>query len=184
MVAYSSVAHAGFLLIGAMSITEDGISGTLFYLLAYGFTTIAVFGVISLVRDAGGDATHLSQWAGLAKRSPVVAGVMTFLLLALAGIPLTSGFTGKWAVFAAALSAGAWPVVIVAVLMSAVAAYFYVRVIVVMFFADPVGDGPTVAVPSVLTGAVIAVGAAATLVLGVVPGPLLDALGRIAEFIR
>ena len=71
MVAYSSVAHAGFLLIGAMSITEEGISGTLFYLLAYGFTTIAVFGVISLVRDAEGEATHLSQWAGLAKRSPV-----------------------------------------------------------------------------------------------------------------
>jgi NADH-quinone oxidoreductase subunit N len=74
--------------------------------------------------------------------------------------------------------------VIVAVLMSAVAAYFYVRVIVVMFFADPVGDGPTVTVPSVLTSSVIAVGAAATLVLGVVPGPLLDALGRIAQFIR
>jgi NADH-quinone oxidoreductase subunit N len=97
---------------------------------------------------------------------------------------LTSGFTGKWAVFAAALSAGAWPVVIVAVLMSAVAAYFYVRIIVVMFFADPVGDGPTVAVPSVMTSSVIVVGAAATLVLGVVPGPLLDALGRIAQFIR
>ena len=101
MIAYSSVAHAGFLLIGAMAITEQGVSGTLFYLLAYGFTTIAVFGVISLVRDADGEATHLSQWAGLAKRSPLVAGVMAFLLLALAGIPLTSGFTAKFAVFAA-----------------------------------------------------------------------------------
>jgi NADH-quinone oxidoreductase subunit N len=106
----------------------------------------------------------------------------------MAGIPLTSGFTGKWAVFAAALSAGAWPVVVVAVLMSAVAAYFYVRIIVVMFFADPVGDGPqdrpSVTVPSVLTSTVIAVGVAGTLVLGVVPGPLLDMLGRTAEFIR
>ena len=74
MIAYSSIAHAGFLLIGAMSITPQGVSGTLFYLLAYGFTTLAVFGVISLVRDADGEATHLSQWAGLAKRSPLVAG--------------------------------------------------------------------------------------------------------------
>ena len=71
MVAYSSVAHAGFLLLGAMSITQAGTSGTLFYLLAYGFNTLAIFAVISLVRDADGEATHLSQWAGLAKRSPV-----------------------------------------------------------------------------------------------------------------
>ena len=74
---------------------------------------------------------------GLGKESPLVAGVFAFFLLAMAGIPLTSGFTGKWAVFAAALSAGAWPLVVVAVLMSAVAAFFYVRVIVLMFFSEP-----------------------------------------------
>ena len=77
-----------------------------------------------------------------------MAGLFAFLLLAMAGIPLTSGFTGKWAVFAAALYAGAWPVVIVAVLMSAVAAYFYVRVIVLMFFSEPVGEGPASPRPS------------------------------------
>jgi NADH-quinone oxidoreductase subunit N len=126
----------------------------------------------------------LSRWAGLGKESPLLAGSFAFLLLGMAGIPLTSGFTGKWAVFAAAASAGAWPVVIVAVLMSAVAAYFYARIIVVMFFADPVGEGPTVTVPSILTSAVIAVGTVGTLVLGVVPGPLLDVLGRIAQFVR
>ncbi len=109
MVAYSSVAHAGFLLIGAMAITPQGVSGTLFYLLAYGFTTLAVFGVISLVRTADGEATHLSQWAGLGKRSPLTAGIMAFLLLALAGIPLTSGFTAKFAVFAAGIGDGMAP---------------------------------------------------------------------------
>jgi NADH-quinone oxidoreductase subunit N len=102
------VAHAGFLLIGAMADHPAGSLCTLFYLLAYGFTTLAVFGVISLVRTADGEATHLSQWAGLGKRSPLTAGIMAFLLLALAGIPLTSGFTAKFAVFAAA-SATAWP---------------------------------------------------------------------------
>jgi len=193
LLAYSSIAHAGFILtgfLGARSLTDihagdiNPVQAVLFYVTTYGLTTIAAFAIVTVVRDSGGEATHLSRWAGLGKESPLVAGIFAFLLLGMAGIPLTSGFTGKWAVFASALSAGAWPVVIVAVLMSAVAAYFYVRVIVVMFFADPVGEGPTVAVPSVLTSSVIAVGAAATLVLGVVPGPLLDALGRIAEFIR
>ena len=98
-------------------------------------------------------------------------------LLAMAGIPLTSGFTGKWAVFAAALSAGAWPVVVVGVLVSAVAAFFYVKVIVVMFFSEPIGEGPSVTTPSALTGTVILVGVAATLLLGIVPGALIDVLG-------
>lgn len=193
ILAYSSVAHAGFLLtgfLGARSLAEinagdiNPVQAVLFYVTTYGLTTMAAFAIVTVVRDSGGEATHLSRWAGLGKESPLLAGIFAFLLLGMAGIPLTSGFTGKWAVFAAALSAGAWPVVIVAVLMSAVAAYFYVRVIVVMFFADPVGDGPTVTVPSVMTSSVIAVGAAATLVLGVVPGPLLDLIGRIAQFIR
>ncbi len=193
ILAYSSIAHAGFLLtgfLGARSLTEinagdiNPVQAVLFYVTTYGLTTIAAFALVTLVRDSGGEVTQLSRWAGLGKESPLVAGLFAFLLLAMAGIPLTSGFTGKWAVFAAALSAGAWPVVIVAVLMSAVAAYFYVRIIVVMFFNDPVGEGPSVTRPSILTSTVIAVGVAATLVLGIVPGPLLDTLGRVAEFIR
>ena len=146
MIAYSSVAHAGFLLIGSIALTPDGaspgVSATMFYLLAYGFTTIAAFGVVSLVRNSDGEATHLSQWAGLAKRSPVVAAVFTFLLLALAGIPLTSGFIGKFVVFSAAIEAGLTPLVVIALVASAVAAFFYLRVIVLMYFSDPAADGP------------------------------------------
>jgi NADH-quinone oxidoreductase subunit N len=169
MVAYSSVAHAGFLLIGAMAITQEGISGTLFYLLAYGFTTLAVFGVISLVRNADGEATHLSQWAGLAKRSPLTAGIMTFLLLALAGIPLTSGFTAKFAVFAAGIGDGMTPLVVIGLVASAVAAFFYLRVIVLMYFSEPAVDGPTVTVPGAFTTAAITLGVLLTLLLGVAP---------------
>jgi NADH-quinone oxidoreductase subunit N len=169
MVAYSSVAHAGFLLIGAMAITPQGTSGVLFYLLAYGFNTLAVFAVISLVRDANGEATHLSQWAGLAKRSPVVAGVMTFLLLGLAGIPLTSGFTAKFAVFSAALGDGMAPLVVIALVVSAVAAFFYLRVIVLMYFSEPAADGPAVSVPGAFTTAAITLGVLITLLLGIVP---------------
>lgn len=169
MVAYSSVAHAGFILLGAMSITQQGTSGVLFYLLAYGFNTLAIFGVISLVRDADGEATHLSQWAGLAKRSPVVAATMTFLLLGLAGIPLTSGFTSKFAVFSAALSDGMTPLVVIALVASAIAAFFYLRVIVLMYFSEPAADGPAVTVPGAFTTIAITLGVLVTLLLGIVP---------------
>ncbi|MBO0875912.1 MAG: NADH-quinone oxidoreductase subunit NuoN [Pseudonocardia sp.] len=169
LIAYSSVAHAGFILVGAIAITERGLSGTLFYLLTYGFTSLAAFAVVSLVRDGNGEATHLSQWAGLAKRSPVTAAVMSFLLLALAGIPLTSGFTGKFAVFSAALADGMAPLVIIALVASAVAAFFYLRVIVLMYFSEPAPDGPTVTVPGAFTTAAITLGVLITLLLGVAP---------------
>jgi NADH-quinone oxidoreductase subunit N len=169
MIAYSSIAHAGFLLVGTIAMTEQGLSGTLFYLLAYGFTTLAAFGVVSLVRDSSGEATHLSAWAGLAKRSPVLAGVFTFLLLALAGIPLTSGFVGKFVVFSAALQDGMAPLVVIALVFSAIAAFFYLRVVVLMYFSQPAADGPTVSVPGAFTTAAITLGVAITLLLGVVP---------------
>ncbi|MGH3860354.1 NADH-quinone oxidoreductase subunit NuoN [Actinokineospora sp.] len=174
MIAYSSVAHAGFLLVGAIALTEKGLSATLFYLLTYGFTTLAAFGVISLVRDSSGEATHLSQWAGLAKRSPLVAGVFTFILLALAGIPLTSGFVGKFVVFEAALADGMAPLVVIALIASAVAAFFYLRVIVLMYFSEPAADGPTVTVPGAFTTAAITLGVLVTLLLGIAPAFALD----------
>nr|WP_308213498.1 NADH-quinone oxidoreductase subunit NuoN [Streptoalloteichus tenebrarius] len=177
MIAYSSVAHAGFLLVGSIALTEQGRSGTLFYLLAYGFTTLAAFGVISLVRAGDGEATHLSQWAGLAKRSPLTALVFTFLLLALAGIPLTSGFVGKFVVFTAAVEDGMAPLVVVAVLASAVAAFFYLRVVVLMYFSEPASDGPTVTVPGVFTTVAITLGVLVTLLLGVYPAVALDWAG-------
>ncbi|HEX6517051.1 MAG TPA: NADH-quinone oxidoreductase subunit NuoN [Nocardioidaceae bacterium] len=192
MLAYSSIAHAGFLLTGFAGVTGavpgspqvSSLQAMLFYLVTYGFMNIGAFAVVTVVRDAGGEANHLSRWAGLGKESPVLAGVFAFFLLAMAGIPLTSGFTGKWAVFTSAVEGGAWPLVVVAVVLSAVAAFFYVRVIVLMYFSEPIGDGPTVAVPSVLTTIVIAVGFAATVALGIVPGPVLDLAAAVGQFIR
>ncbi|QNN51287.1 NADH-quinone oxidoreductase subunit NuoN [Nocardioides mesophilus] len=196
MLAYSSIAHAGFLLTGFVGLQQvssagDGsateitsLQAMLFYLVAYGFMTVGAFAVVMVVRDAGGEATHLSRWAGLGKESPLVAGVFAFFLLGMAGIPLTSGFTGKWAVFTSAVSGGAWPLVVIAVLLSAVAAFFYVRVIVLMYFSEPVGEGPTVVMPSVLTTIVIAVGVAVTAALGVFPGPVLDLAATAGQFIR
>jgi NADH-quinone oxidoreductase subunit N len=186
LLAYSSIAHAGFILTGVVAASTLGLSSSLFYLAVYGFTTIGAFAVVTLVRDATGEAVHLRRWAGLGKRSPVVAGVFAFFLLAFAGIPLTSGFTGKFAVFQAAIAGGALPLVIVGVLSSAIAAFFYVRVIVLMFFSDPAPDGPTVVTPGLFTGSAVAVAAVTTLVFGIVPGPLLSLANHVATqlFVR
>ena len=180
ILAYSSIAHAGFILVGLVSLDAAGLSSVLFYLAAYGFTTVAAFGLLTLVRDANGEANHLSQWSGLARRSPLFAGTFTFLLLALAGIPLTSGFTGKFVVFRAAYHI-AGPLVVIALIASAIAAFFYLRIVVMMFFAEPAEDGPTVAIPSALSTIAITVGTAATLVLGVFPQPLLDLADKAAK---
>ncbi|MGI8667728.1 MAG: NADH-quinone oxidoreductase subunit NuoN [Jatrophihabitans sp.] len=180
ILAYSSIAHAGFILVGLVSIDSAGLSAVLFYLASYGFTTVAAFGLLTLVRDGNGEASHLSQWSGLAKRSPLFAATFTFLLLALAGIPLTSGFIGKFVVFRAAYHI-AGPLVVIALVSSAIAAFFYLRIVVLMFFAEPAEDGPTVAIPSAMSAIAITVGTAATLVLGVFPQPLLDLADKAAK---
>jgi NADH-quinone oxidoreductase subunit N len=190
MLAYSSIAHAGFILTGVLAMDRSGVSGVLFYLLAYGFTTIGAFALVSLVRSGGeggvgGEATHLSHWAGLGRTSPLLAGLFTLFLLAFAGIPLTSGFTGKYAVFSAAVAHAAWgpALVIVGVLASAVAAFFYVRVIVLMYFSEPSGDGTIVATPGVLTVVAVGIGALATVVLGVLPSWALDLASSSSIFL-
>jgi NADH-quinone oxidoreductase subunit N len=184
LLAYSSIAHAGFILAGVIATNPDGISSVLFYLAAYSFVTVGAFAVVTLVRDAGGEATHLSRWAGLGRRSPLVAGVFAIFLLAFAGIPLTSGFAGKFAVFRAAAEGGAIPLVVIGVLSSAVAAFFYIRVIVLMFFTEPKPEGPTVAVPSPFTSAAIAIGLVVTIALGVAPQYFLDLAGQAGVFVR
>ncbi|MFG2999339.1 NADH-quinone oxidoreductase subunit NuoN [Streptomyces sp. NPDC048340] len=184
LLAYSSIAHAGFILAGVIATSAEGVKSVLFYLGAYSFVTIGAFAVVTLVRDAGGEATHLSKWAGLGRRSPLTAAVFAVFLLAFAGIPLTSGFAGKFAVFKAAAEGGAGALVVVGVISSAIAAFFYIRVIVLMFFSEPKADGPTVAVPSPLTMTTIAVGVAVTLVLGVAPQYFLDLAGQASTFVR
>nr|WP_246803439.1 NADH-quinone oxidoreductase subunit NuoN [Cellulomonas hominis] len=258
VLAYSSIAHAGFVLTGVVALTTSGITAVLFYLLAYGAATIGAFGIVSLVRERGavraaaservpllvaagaeaaavaaaatttgrasgdgspageplaggagagdgadpveaqgpilGEATHLSQWAGLGRTNPVLATTFALFLLSFAGIPLTAGFTGKFAVFSAAVDGGAWPLAVVGVLASAAAAFFYVRIIVLMFFTSPHGgpqtadDGETrpnaVVVGSQGLAIIgIAVCAVLTVALGVFPGPVLDAIAGVAQLL-
>lgn len=183
MLAYSSIAHAGFILIGVVAGNKAGLSATLFYLVAYGFSTIGAFAVVNLIRDREGrEVTDMSRWAGLGRDRPLVGVMFSLFLLAFAGIPLTSGFISKFVVFNAAAEGGAAPLVIVGVVASGIAAYFYVRVIVLMFFADPTDETPHVVVPGTLSKAAIAVTAVATIGLGVAPQPLLDLCEAAANF--
>ena len=184
MLAYSSIAQAGFILVGVVAVSREGLAGSLFYLIAYAFTTIGAFAIISMVRDASGEATHLSKWAGLGKKSPLVASIFALFMLALAGIPLTSGFIGKFSVFTAAIAAGATWLVIVGVVASLIAAFFYVRVIVLMFFSEPGPQTASVVVPSAFTTIALAAGATVTIVLGVLPQPVLELVNNADVFIR
>ncbi|HZU47053.1 MAG TPA: NADH-quinone oxidoreductase subunit NuoN [Mycobacterium sp.] len=184
LLAYSSVAHVGFILTGVIAAVPAGVSGTLFYLVAYSFSTVGAFAVVGLVRNDDGDEdADMTRWGGLGRRSPIAGLLFSMFLLAFAGIPLTSGFVSKFAVFKAAAQGGAVPLVIIGVVASGVAAYFYVRVIVLMFFTDPPAEAPHVVTPGAWTKAAIAVCAAVTVLLGIFPQPLLDLVERAAQFV-
>ena len=193
MLAYSSVAHTGFLLTGVLGVQSatdlsvgevTSLQAVLFYLTTYGFSMIGAFAIVTLVRDSSGESTTFDKWRGLGQRSPLLAGTFAFFLLSMAGIPLTAGFVGKWAVFAVALSADAWLVVLVAIVASIISVFFYVRLILVMFFSEPEGDAGEGAPASLYTTVTIGICAVATLALGVVPGPVLDLAANAGDFIR
>jgi NADH-quinone oxidoreductase subunit N len=184
LLAYSSIANAGYLLLGVVAFSRDGLGSTMFYLVAYGFTIIAAFGVIMLVRDADGEATHLSRWAGLGRRSPAYAGLFTFLMLAFAGIPLTSGFMSKYYLFSAAQGSNQTWLVIIGVISSMVLAFPYLKVVVMMWLSEPGDTTPTVSVPGGLTKVALAIGGLVTLALGVAPSAALDLAQSAAQFLR
>jgi NADH-quinone oxidoreductase subunit N len=181
MLAYSSVAHAGFILAGLTSANVIGVRAAMFYLIAYAVMTVGAFGVTTLVAVRTEDASSYESYDGLAARSPGLAALLTVFLLSLAGIPPTVGFIAKLTVFGAAIRAGNWPLVLVCVLASVIAAYAYLRVIVRMYFRRPAGDvEDDPAVVPLASGAVLA---AAVLVLGVFPR-LLSGIIERASILR
>lgn len=179
LLAYSAIAHAGFLLTAVLGFPA-GVAPTLFYLAAYGISTIGIFAVAGLVRDAdGAEIGDLRAWSGLGRRQPLIAGLFALFLLALAGIPLTSGFIAKFAVFSAAVAGGAVTLVVIGVLTSAIAVSFYIRVIVVMFFRESESSSVAFATRPVTLGVII-VAAVVTVALGIAPQPLLDLADQAA----
>ncbi|MGH2808843.1 MAG: NADH-quinone oxidoreductase subunit N [Actinomycetota bacterium] len=173
MLAYSSIAHAGFVLIGVIATNDRGVSGSLFYLATYGLTVLGAFAVIAAVAGRDERRVRLSQLKGLFYEQPLMSGALTLFLLSLAGVPITSGFVGKLVVFGAAIEGGYSWLVVIGVLASAVAAFFYLRVMVVMYMQEP--DAPSADTAGVLAKGVVAVTAVATIVFGLFWGPLIRA---------
>jgi NADH-quinone oxidoreductase subunit N len=185
LLAFSSIAHAGYLLIALVCLPELGIKAILFYLTAYAFMTVGAFGVAAAV--GGGDASaesgydFITSWAGLGSRRPLLALAMTVFLLSMAGIPPTGGFLGKYLIFQAAVASKQWMLAVVGSLNAVIAAYYYLSVIVAMWFRQPEGD---VAAPSPLPpslGVVLTVAVAAIIYLGIAPSRILGLLQGVAS---
>ncbi len=184
MLAYSSIAHVGYMLIGVVAGGAAGAGAVLFYLLTYTFTTAGAFGVVTLCERAGAEAVEVGDYAGLARRHPVLAAALGICLLSLVGIPPLAGFVGKFYLFAAAVRTGYLWLAVLGVLNSAVAAYYYLRVIVFMYMREPDGTGATLA-PSLAGGLALAIALVGIVLLGVVPAPFADlAQAAVAPLVR
>jgi NADH-quinone oxidoreductase subunit N len=180
MLAYSSIAHAGFILTGLTAPNQAGIRAAMFYLISYAAMVLGAFGVVMLVSGRGEEHTGLASYTGLARRRPLLAGLMTLFLLSLAGIPPTAGFMAKVGVFGAAIGAGHWALVLIGVLASVAAAFFYLRVIVLMYMQEPgtASVPEEEEAPAWLAQAAIMVPAVVTLALGVFPQIVLGVLDK------
>ncbi|MEP6961723.1 MAG: proton-conducting transporter membrane subunit, partial [Acidobacteriota bacterium] len=173
MLAYSSIAHAGYVLVAIAADSETGSAAAMFYLAAYAFTNIGAFMVVSYFSRKGEKFVAIEDFAGLAQRQPGMAAMFTIFLLSLIGVPLTGGFFGKFYIFKAALDAKLFWLTILGLLNSAIAAYYYLRILVVMYMKDP-GES-TVNLPAAGTMLRVAIygSALATLILGIFPGWIL-----------
>jgi len=173
LLAYSSIAHAGYLLVAFAAAPEVGVSAAMFYTAAYAAMNVGAFAVISHFANAGEKYVTLDDYAGLGRSSPVLAATLTIFLLSLIGIPATGGFFAKFYVFSAALKADLVGLTIIGVINSAVAAYYYLRIIVVMYMRESREEIPVRGIPLGL-GTALVLSLAATIYLGVLPGRVLD----------
>ncbi len=176
MLAYSSIGHVGFILLGVYAGSARGVGGSLFYLAAYTFMVVGSFGVVTVLSTPGGDDDRhpLSTYRGLAARRPLLAGAFTILLLAQAGVPFTSGFVAKFVVIGAAVEEGTYVLAVVAMLTSVISASMYLRIVLTMYLVDPDPRAARIAVPA---GAAVclALAVGVTVLAGFVPSAALDA---------
>ncbi|HYS92781.1 MAG TPA: NADH-quinone oxidoreductase subunit N [Candidatus Acidoferrales bacterium] len=173
MLAYSSIAHVGYMLVGIVAGGGLGGGSVLFYLLVYTFTTAGAFGVILLLERGGEEAVGIGDTAGLATRHPLAALALALFLLSLVGIPPTAGFVGKFYLFGAAVRSGYVWLAVIGVLNSAAAAYYYLRIIVNMYMREPEGP-PAVIMPSFAGALAVVVALWGVIQLGIFPAPLFD----------
>ena len=172
MLAYSSIAHAGYLLLGIISTNETGKAAVLFYLLAYAVTNLGALGIVALLGTPQDQHDELRDFAGLWRSRPGLAGLMTVFLLSLGGFPLTAGFIGKWYIFSAAVEQGHYTLAIIGVLTSVISVFFYLRIVVMMYMTE----GAEISRPRVPAAAMAGLGLAtlAVFYLGVLPTWVID----------
>mgnify|MGYP005812174099 CR=1 FL=1 len=180
MLAYSSIAHAGYLLVAFAAAPVLGISAAMFYAASYAAMNVGAFCVISHFASHGERYVTLDDYAGLGSRSPALAAILTIFLLSLIGIPITGGFFAKFYVFRAALGANLVGLTIIGVINSAIAAYYYLRVVVMMYMRESREEQPLARIPAGL-GVSLGISAALTIYLGVLPGRVLDYAVRSAQ---
>ena len=183
MLAYLSIAHAGYLLTALVAAPGVGTAAVLFYLVAYAAVNLGGFGVFAALTRAGREPLSLTDMAGLSARRPLLAAALTVFLVSLTGVPISGGFVGKFYLFSAAVTAGYIQLAVVGMSMSAVSAYYYLRVVVAMYMQEPAGeDGWSRVTPG--AGLALALATAVVLVLGVYPGPLMDAARAAARSLQ
>ena len=173
LLAYSSIAHAGYLLVAFAALPNNGIPAAMFYTAAYAAMNVGAFAVVSHFAGAGERYVTVEDYAGLGRRSPLLAATLTIFLLSLIGIPITGGFFAKFYVFSAALQANLVGLTIIGVLNSAVGAYYYLRIIVMMYMREAREPAPLAPIPFGVSAA-LAISALATIYLGILPGRVLE----------
>jgi len=183
LLAYSSIAHAGYLLIAFASLPANGIPAAMFYTASYAAMNVGAFAVVGHFASAGERFVTLEDYSGLGRRSPLLAVILTIFLLSLIGIPITGGFFAKFYVFSAALQSNLIGLTIIGVINSAVAAYYYLRLIVVMYMREPRDEAPVAPIPAGL-GIALGLSLAATIYLGVLPGRVLEYAGRSVDLLH
>jgi NADH-quinone oxidoreductase subunit N len=172
MLAYSSIAHAGFALLGLIAGGREGLTSMMVYLIIYGLMNIGAFSVVIALRSEGVAGENLEEFEGLAKLHPVASALMLVFMFSLVGIPPTAGFVAKFSVFTAVIRAGHTPLAVIGVVFSVISAFFYLRVVILMYMKEPRKEVPLTTSSSL--NIVLAITAGAIVLLGVYPAPLLD----------
>ena len=183
LLAFSSIAHAGYILIAVISNSSAGVEAVLFYLTTYGLMTVGAFAVLVAIGrgDAEGERGYtLSEWAGLGWSRPMLGLAMAFFMFSMAGIPPTGGFLGKYVVFRSAIESQQYTLAVIGMLNAAIAAYYYLKVVMTMYMREPEGGEQPLPVP-LAVGAVVIVAAVGVIWLGIAPGQVLDMIRGLAN---
>jgi NADH-quinone oxidoreductase subunit N len=172
MLAYSSISHAGYMLIGLAAGTTVGVAGVVFYLAVYTFMNLAAFGIVALIEGENDSNLDFNSYSGMGTKSPVLAALLAIVMFSLAGLPPLAGFFAKYYIFIAAIKSGLTWLAILGIISSVISVYFYLRIVVLMYFKD--AEGELVRSRSFSGFLGVAISVLLIILFGLMPGSLLD----------